>query len=175
MSPLVEAVRLNLVCVCVWFFSSQNKRPKETNRNHRRRRRVRRRVPNMTRPTSMCFAWNLLASPTMYIYTKSIRLHCVFLFMFRIGQVPLATGDPFACDHCGSLLSSDRYASLCNSLFVVIISFHFSNSEIKHMTPKEHAAYAAQITEKYYALIPAPPLHAKFAKVNHHIKRTYMF
>lgn len=59
-------------------------------------------------------------------------------------DVPLATGDPFACDHCGALLSKD--------------------SVIKHMTPRQHAAHAAEVKAKYYDLVPAPPLHAKFAR-----------
>jgi small GTP-binding protein len=59
-------------------------------------------------------------------------------------EAPLATGDPIMCNDCGAILSS--------------------TSEVVDMTREQAAKVTAQLKEKYYELIPAPPMHAKFAK-----------
>jgi small GTP-binding protein len=59
-------------------------------------------------------------------------------------NVPLATGDPIMCDDCGAVLSS--------------------RSQITHMARAEFLKTRADLRAKYCELIPAPPLHRKFAK-----------
>jgi small GTP-binding protein len=59
-------------------------------------------------------------------------------------NVPLATGDPIMCDDCGAVLSS--------------------RSQITQMARAELLKTRADLRAKYCELIPAPPLHRKFAK-----------
>jgi small GTP-binding protein len=59
-------------------------------------------------------------------------------------EAPIATGDPIMCADCGAILSA--------------------SSEVVDMTREQAAKATAELKEKYYPLIPAPPLHAKFAK-----------
>jgi len=81
---------------------------------------------------------------------KNLRYEKADVNVFRLelarleDSAPLMTGDPFACEACGALFGK--------------------NSPIMNMTPSAAKQFQIDLNKKFRELVPAPPLHAKFAK-----------